>query len=479
MAMRAMSPALIGRQVEMARLVEALEVAADGGAAVALVSGEAGVGKTRLVHEFGRRARDRGFRVCVGRCLDFGEEIWPLAPLREIVASLAEELDTATLDLVVGGARDVLARLVPELGASGDRLAPVSSERLGELVIGVFDRLSRRGPLVLVVEDLHWADATTRMLFSALARTQRVRPLLLVGTFRSEELHRRHPLRPTLAEIERGPCARLGLRPLNRAATGELCHAIEGSPADSAYVDAVHDRSGGNPFFIEELVAAHTSGIVGLPDTLRDVIMARAAPLDDDAISVLEVSAAAGPTTHEVLADVAGVDADQLQATLDALFAAALLVPDGDQVRFRHELGREVFYDELVPRDRARLHARLADCLAVRRPERLGDIARHRATADNAPRALVASVAAGRELLQAGAAAEAEKHLVRALELWDAIDQAATLVGRDHAAMLLEAATAAEHAGDLERATELRASGCRRARRCRPGAGSGGVARAA
>ena len=206
MAMRAMSPVLIGRQVEMARLVEALEIVADGGAAVALVSGEAGVGKTRLVHEFGCRARDRGFRVCVGRCLDFGEEIWPLAPLREIVASLAEELDTATLDLVVGGGRDVLARLVPELGASGDGLAPVSSERLGELVIGVFDRLSRRGPLVLVVEDLHWADATTRMLFSALARTQRVRPLLLVGTFRSEELHRRHPLRSTLAEIERGPC---------------------------------------------------------------------------------------------------------------------------------------------------------------------------------------------------------------------------------------------------------------------------------
>ena len=107
-------------------------------------------------------------------------------------------------------------------------------------------------------------------------------------------------------------------------ATGELCHAIEGSAADASYVDAVHDRSAGNPFFIEELVAARMSGIVGLPDTLRDVILARAATLDDAAISVLGVSAAAGPTIPEVLADVSGVDADEFQAILDALFAAAL-----------------------------------------------------------------------------------------------------------------------------------------------------------
>jgi DNA-binding CsgD family transcriptional regulator/tetratricopeptide (TPR) repeat protein len=455
MGIRAMSPVLIGRQAEMARLLEALAVAADGGSSVALVSGEAGVGKTRLVHEFGGRARERGFRVCVGRGLDFGGEVWPLAPLREIVAALAEELDAETLDLVIGGARDALIRLVPEVGAGEDGRARVSRDRLGELVIGVFDRLARRDPLVLVVEDLHWADATTRMLFSALARTRRVRPLLLIGTLRSDELHRRHPLRPMLAEVERGSCERIELRPLNRAATRELCHAIEGSAADAAFVDAVHDRSGGNPFFIEELVAARTAGVAGLPETLRDVMLARAAALDDAALSVLDVSAAAGPTTPEVLADVSGVEADDFPTTLDALFAAALLVPDGDQVRFRHELGREVFYDELLPGDRVRLHATLADRLSVRRPDRIGDIARHWAAANDSPRALVASVAAGRELVGAGAAAEAEQHLVRALELWESVDGPATLVGRDHAGLLLEAATAAEHARDLGRAIEF------------------------
>jgi DNA-binding CsgD family transcriptional regulator/tetratricopeptide (TPR) repeat protein len=454
MGIRAMSPVLIGRQAEMARLVEALAVAAEGGSSVALVAGEAGVGKTRLVCEFANRARERGFRVCVGRCHDLGGEVWPLAPLREILASLAEELDAETLDLVVGAARDSLVRLVPELGAEGDGSTPVSSERLGELVIGVFDRLARRGPLVLVVEDLHWADATTRMLFSALARTRRVRPLLLVGTFRSDEVHRRHPLRPMLAEVERGSCERIELRPLNRAATRELCHAI-GAGADASFVDAVHDRSAGNPFFIEELVAARAAGVVGLPETLRDVILARAATLDDSALRVLDASAAAGPTIPEVLADVSGVEADAFANTLDTLFAAALLAPDGDEVRFRHELGREVLYDELLPGDRVRLHARLAERLAVRRPERIGDIARHWAAANDRRRALVSSEAAGRELVRAGAAAEAEQHLVRALELWDVVDQPATLIGRDHADLLLETATAAEHARDLGGAIEL------------------------
>ena len=144
-----------------------------------------------------------------------------------------------------------------------------------------------------------------------------------------------------------------------------------------------------------------------------------------------------------------------MRATLDGLFATALLVPDGDEVRFRHELGREVFYDELVPGERARLHALLARSVAHRRPERLGEVARHWSAAHDTQRALAASVAAGRQALRAGAAAEAEGHLGRALELWDAVEDAGALAGLDHPALLVETAIAAEHARHFERGIEL------------------------
>ena len=456
MGLAATSPVLVGREGEIARFEQALDVAVADGSAVALIAGEAGVGKSRLVQELATRAEGRRFRVCIGGCVDLGEAIWPLAPLREMVASLVDDLHGEALDLVVGGARGVLAELVPELGGERAGDVPVSSDRLCDLVVGMFKRLAQRAPLVLVVEDLHWADATTRTLFSALARVGRLRPVLLVGTFRSDELHRRHPLRPMLAEIERGRrCERIDVRPLEPSVTAELVRAISGVPVDRGYESEVHRRSAGNPFFIEELVAASTSGVSSLPDTLRDVILARAAMLDDAAVEVLEVAAAAGPTIPEVLADACRVEAQALRPILDRLFATALLVPDGDEVRFRHELGREVFYDELVPGERARVHAELARSIERRRPERLGEIARHWSAAHDSPRAVAASVAAGRQALRAGAAAEAEGHLSRALELWDTVDQAAAVAGLDHPALLVETAIAAEHARHFDRGIEL------------------------
>ena len=420
-------------------------------------------------------ANERGFRVCVGRCVDLGEEIWPLAPLREIVGELVDDLDSESLDLVLGGARGLLAPLVPELGDERVEEPPVSSDRLCELVVGMFKRLAQRGPLMVVVEDLHWADGTTRTLFSALARVGRVRPLLLVGTFRSDELHRRHPLRPVLAEIERGGCERIDVWPFDRAATAEFIDAIDGTLVDRSYVDEVQSRSGGNPFFVEELVAARTSGTAGLPGTLRDAVVARAAALDDRAVEVLGVVAAAGATIPDVLADVCGLEPEALRTTLDELFATALLVPDGDDVRFRHELGREVFYDDLVPGERARVHARLAASLEVRRPERLGEIARHWSAAHDASRALAASVAAGRQALRAGAAAEAEGHLGRALELWNTVGDPAALAGCDRADLLVETAVAAEPRAPPRPGDRARAPSCGGTRRRRPAAGGRGV----
>jgi DNA-binding CsgD family transcriptional regulator/tetratricopeptide (TPR) repeat protein len=177
--------------------------------------------------------------------------------------------------------------------------------------------------------------------------------------------------------------------------------------------------------------------------------------LEETDFEVLGAAAAAGPTAPEVLADVCDRDTGALEPTLGRLFAAALLVGDGDEVRFRHELAREVFYDELLPGRRAGLHARLAESVRVHRPDRLGEIARHWSAANDPRRALPASVAAGRQALRTGAAAEAEGHLARALELWDSVDDAATLTGLDHPGLLVEAAIAAEHARHLDAAIEL------------------------
>ena len=455
MGLRAASPVLVGRQAELTRLVEAFGAVVVGGSAVVLVGGEAGVGKSRLVQEFTGVAESRGARVCIGRCLQFGEAGWPLAPLGEIVTALVEELDTDTFDLIVGDARGVLAGLVPGLGVAREGAPTVSTEQLCQLVVGVFGRLAERRALVLVFEDLHWADATTTTLFASLAGARRVHPLLLVGTFRSDELPRRHPLRPMLAEIERGRCERIEVSPLGRAETAELVRAIHESAVNRSYVEAVHRRSAGNPFFVEELVAAQRLGVIGLPDTLRDVILARSAALDDRAIDVLGVVAAAGATVPAVLADVSRLEDDALQTSLGELFATALLVADGDEVRFRHELGREVIHDELAPGQRARVHARLAESLQARRPESLGEIARHWSAANDIPRALTASMAAGQQMMRTGAAAEAEGHFARALEMWGAVDDAATLTGQDHAALLMATAIAAEHAAHLDRAIDL------------------------
>lgn len=460
MKMRAMSPVLVGRRDELGQLIDALDVAAAGRSCATLVAGEAGVGKTRLLGEFATIAVDRGFRVVSGRCIDFGELSWPMAPLREIVGQLVDELDSETLANVLGGISGVLAVLVPELDESSAMTQspasePLSSDRFCELVVGLFRRLAVAGPVVVVFEDLHWADTSTRRLFSALARVPRLGPVALVGTFRSDELHRRHPLLAPLSQIERSAdCQRIDLGQFDRETTAELITSI-GARVDPEKVDDIQRRSGGNPFVIEELVAAHRSGIITTPHTLRDAILARAVAFGHAESDLLGVIAVAGRAHVSVLGEVCDLAPAGLGASLDVLVASGLLTVDGDEMRFRHELGREVFADELLPGERARIHGALATCLERRHPKRHGEIARHWAAAHEAPRALVASVHAGREAFQHGAAAEAEGHFSMALELWDAVDQASTICGFDRPALLCEAAVAAEHARHQDRSIEL------------------------
>jgi DNA-binding CsgD family transcriptional regulator/tetratricopeptide (TPR) repeat protein len=451
---RAASPVMVGRDAEIDVVMTVADLVTGGEPAVLLVSGEPGVGKSRLVSELSGRAAERGLRVAVGRCIEFGDGVWPLAPLRELLTGLVAQLDPDTIEHVIGGASGVVAALTPSYRAGGaaDK-GPLAVDRLCELFVGVFDRLARVQPLLLVVEDLHWADATTRDLFSLLARMGGLGPMLLIGTYRPDALDRRHPLRPIVAEISRSSrTTRVELRPLDVTATSELVLALGG---EATWAIDIHRESEGNPFVVEELVAARRAGVLGLPETLRDIVLARASALDDASVDVLHTVAVAGSTTPTVIATVTGLDERSVHRTLSSLFDLSLLAEEGDVIRFRHELAREVFAEDLAHRERVALHRRLAISLEDVRPERAGELARHWEAAGEHGRALSNSIAAGRQALSDGAAAEAEGHFRRALDEWDRVETPERFAGTDHPGLLSEAAIAGQLARHIDDAIDL------------------------
>ncbi|HEY6706274.1 MAG TPA: AAA family ATPase, partial [Actinomycetota bacterium] len=450
----------------------ALERAAAGQPAIVVVAGEAGVGKTRLVAELLRNANSLGAVALTGGCLDVGEGVLAYAPIVEALRPLATVMDSGELERVLGGARTELARLVPELGAQagGEQAAPLAPTRLFELLLGVLHRLAERGPVLLVVEDVHWADQSTRDLLGFLARNLRA-GVALVLTYRSDELHRRHPLRPFLAELDRSSRAeRLELGRLGRRELAELLAEILDEPVAPALVGEILARSEGNPFFAEELLAAHLEG-TKLPLALRDLLLARVEALSEATQRVLEVAAVAGTRVdHQLLAAVVGQDTEELVWLLrEAVTRHVLAVaePSGAYV-FRHALVQEAVYDDLLPVQRGPLHAAYARALERRIEQRgevsgarrataveRGQLAYHWYAAHDLGQALLSSVQAGQAAESAAALAEAVGHYERALELWDQVPEAAARSPLDRGTLLSRAAEAANLAGDDDRAVAL------------------------
>ena len=260
-----------------------------------LVAGEAGIGKTRLVTEVVGYAAGLGVVALAGGCLDVGEGVLAYAPVVEALRPLAGLLGPAELERVLGGAGEELARLVPELGprdAAGPG-GPLAPSRLFELLLGMLHRIAERTPVLLVVEDLHWADQSTRDLLGFLVRNLRA-GVALVLTCRSDELRPGHPLRPFLAELSRGGRAeRLELGRLGGRELAELVAGILGEPPSPGLAREILARSEGNPFFAEELLAARREG-TRLPPALRDLLLARVDALPEPAQRVLAAAAVAG-----------------------------------------------------------------------------------------------------------------------------------------------------------------------------------------
>jgi DNA-binding CsgD family transcriptional regulator/tetratricopeptide (TPR) repeat protein len=471
MASQVTAGRFVGRTQELAWLRQLLDRATTGEPLVALLGGEAGVGKTRLAEQLAATARERGVRVLAGGCVPLGEEGLPFAPVIQALRGLADRLDPAGLETVAGPARAELGRLLPDLAwssdAAGAAVGGAGQGRLFELLLGVLERLAARAPLLLVIEDLHWADRSTRDLLAFLATALRSGRVMVLGTFRSDELHRLHPLRGLLGELARNRrVQRLELPRFTRAEVAEQLAGLLGADPPARLVEDVYARSEGNPFFAEELLlASHGGGPGALPPSLQQVLLARVVRLESRTQQLLRVAAAAGPgATGPLLAAVAGLDDRQLLEGLREAVDQQLLLPDpagGDGYLFRHALLAEAVYAELLAGERVRLHAALAGALeagveAGEAPaSRAARLAYHWAAAGDPPRALSASIQAAAAAEGVYAFAEAQLQLERVLALWDQVPDAEARAGMDRAALLARCAEAAYGTGDLTGAAEL------------------------
>jgi ATP/maltotriose-dependent transcriptional regulator MalT len=452
----------------MAALDAAFTSVRQGGPSAVLLGGEAGVGKSRLVGEFGAAAVAAGGRVLTGGCLELGTDGLPFAPFTAVLRDLVHELGAdAVAALLPGRTTRGLARLLPELGEPDVSSDPGEARaRLFEEVLGALEQLARLSPVVLVIEDAHWADRSSRDLLTFLIGNQRaISGLLIIVTFRSDELHRTHPLRPLLASLDRIDWVeRVELPRLNRHDTSELAVRILGRQPVSELAAELYHRSEGNPLFVETLLCCDGELSPELPESLRDLLLDNVSNLPEDTQEVLRIASAGGEVTgYALLAAVTGLDDGALTRALRPAVVANVLRARGDGYAFRHELIREAVHEDLLPGEHGRLHSRFAEAIDADHtrvpPGRAAiEMAHHWHSAHDSAWALTGAWRAAAQAGRAVAPAERLTLLARVLELWDQVPDAAGRIDADHARVLEEAISAAHDAGEFERGIALATS---------------------
>jgi DNA-binding NarL/FixJ family response regulator/tetratricopeptide (TPR) repeat protein len=464
------SPVLVGRETELAAIDGALQRALAGEPVTLVVGGEAGVGKSRLIAELVSRARAAGTRALAGGCVELDGGGIPLAPLVDMLRALAAELPDDELDGLLGPARGEIGRLVPELSGPSEAPAPNDPDpsRILELLLGVIGRLVAERPLLLVIEDVQWADRATLDLIALLVAAPTARALLLVFSVRSDELPRAHPFRRISARWEQQRAVeRIELERLSASEVAAQISAIMGERPDGDLIDLVFERSEGIPLFVEELLGAVREGGLGpdyLPPSLRDVLLARAERLSPNAQHVLRVASGGGRWVPDrLLGLVARIPDSELYASLRETIEHQLLVVDnaGRGYGFRHALARAAIHEDLLPGERAQLHRAYAEAmenhpeLVAAGLDGIAMLAHHWLAAHDVPRALVASVRAGRVAAGAMAPSAAQRHFEVALELWPQVPDAGQRAGIGHPELLDAAAEAAFRAAGGDRALAL------------------------
>ncbi|WP_175477187.1 helix-turn-helix transcriptional regulator [Ruania alba] len=465
--------ALVARTAELARLDAVWRQAVDGSAGAVLLPGEAGVGKSRLVAELADVAERAGGVVLVGHCVGLGDAAPPYLPVVEVLEHVRELEPTLVAD----------APALTTLVARGGTGRTADQLQVFDAFLNVLTALAQRAPVLLVVEDLHWADASTRDLLTFLLARMSHEALAVVLTYRSDELHRRHPLRPLVLELGRmRRVERVDLEPFGPEDARDFARALaalDGAERSPDEIERIAQRSEGNAFFTEELLAHAGEGTSGFASSpLADVLLGRIEQLGATAQHVVRTASVAGQSKlrQSTLLAVSGLDEDELERALRECVQRYVLVVGAEgALAFRHSLLREAVYADLLPGERVRTHAAFVRLLGeARYPGWLGAQAHHATQAGDLPTALVAHIGAAREAEDVAATADVLNHLEQALALWDAVPDAAAATGTDELTLMMRAADAAVAAGRTERAAAFLRSALRLA-----GAGTDTVVRAA
>jgi ATP/maltotriose-dependent transcriptional regulator MalT len=454
---------IVGRAEQRAQLTHTLDDVIDDGSRFVIIGGDAGAGKTTVVEAFvadlfGPLA-DRNAQLIRGQCVPMGGEGLPYAPIVGALRDLVTQHGREQVLEWAGAGRQALGALLPDLGATPREADGTIRLQLFEAVTMLLERASENGPLVVIMEDIHWADESTRDLLRFLARALTDAPVMLITTYRSDELTRRHPLRPFLAEVGRFPgTVRIDVPGLERAEVAELLTQLLERPPSNVVIDLVYKRSEGIPYFVEELTRSAARGCIDMPDTLRDALNVRFLSLSDRTQQTLRLAAVAGTRVdHGLLEAAADASDGELESELREAVDASVLTADETGYAFRHALLREVIHDDLLPGQHARFHARFATILEEH-PELMNaaaapmEIAHHWNAAHEVNKAFRWALTAA----SSGGAAfhEALQLYERALELWDQVDDPESLAG-PHPSLLMRAAYVAEDAGEVERALAL------------------------
>jgi DNA-binding CsgD family transcriptional regulator/tetratricopeptide (TPR) repeat protein len=458
MARRITSPIIVGRALELNQLLEALGRVTVSQPGVVVISGEAGVGKTRVMAEFLECARGSGSIVIGGACVQLAVGGMPYHPLSQALRGLESQFDPELTAWLDEPARRELRHLFPGRQGPAPKVDANSISRLFEAFVDFVERVGAERVLTIAIEDLQWADRSTLDLLSFLVRAVDRGRLLVVATLRTEDSPLRTDLVEFLTELRRArKIEEVELHRLGRDETARLIEAIQGG-SSAALVDEIYARSDGNPFFVEELLAGPPEAR-RLSPSLREVALGQVAALSESAQHVVRVACIAGRSVdHDLLVKVAGLGPTESAGIHETLRHHVLMLePDTDRFRFRHAIVREAVYDEVLPGERRRLHRIYAQILAAAMaggpPDAASaaELAYHWDRAGVAELAFAAYLQAARVAEESYAHHEALRHYMRAIDLADS--HGAT--GLATPELLREAADAARLAGDVECAVDL------------------------
>jgi DNA-binding NarL/FixJ family response regulator len=459
--------AFVGRGPELERVSAALTQTLHGDGVTVLCGGEAGIGKTRFVQEVAGRARDDGCAVLIGGCVEMGPAGLPYGPFAE---ALRGAVGTGYLDPshLHPAAIDQLAILIPDIRPDDDSrveadLAGLGQVRLFEAILTAVEEVRRARPVMLVIEDIHWADRSTLDLMTFLVRNVEASGVMLFVTIRNDELDRDDPLHAVLAELGRRPSVdRFDLRPLDLQETTDQLASIMESPPDPEIAQRIHRRSDGNPFFIEQLAWAHADGESStVPASLRDILLTQLSRQPRGVQDLLSAASIAGPLADDnLLASILGRDPDDILEPLRLAVRAGLLVRtptgEGESYGFRHALLAEATEADLLEGERRRLHARCADALARRRPTDAASLvpwavrlAYHRDRSGDIDAAVAASIEAATLTEAVAAHADAMAQYERAIRLLPSIGGAAHWGDWDASELFARAAACSAVIGEV------------------------------